>query len=87
VKGTFLVTQAFLKLLCTEQQGTIVTMSTGIAYIVGTGMSAYSISKMASVRLAEYVAAEYPDVCSISRQPGIVKKDMVTGKHNFSGIS
>jgi NAD(P)-dependent dehydrogenase (short-subunit alcohol dehydrogenase family) len=62
VKGIFLVTQAFLKLLGTEKQGTIIIMSTGIAYMVGAGMSAYSIGKMASVLLAEYVAAEYPNV-------------------------
>jgi NAD(P)-dependent dehydrogenase (short-subunit alcohol dehydrogenase family) len=56
VKGTFLVTQRFLKLLGTKHQVTIITMSTGIAYMAPLGLSAYSISKMASVRLSEYVA-------------------------------
>lgn len=86
LKGTFLVTQAFLKLLGTEKKGTIVTMSTAIAYMVAPGKSAYSISKMANVRLAEYVAAEYPNVCSISLQPGVVKTDMVTGMTDSSKV-
>lgn len=79
VKGTFLVTQGFLKLLGTERQGSIVTMSTGIAYMAPPGLSAYSISKMADARLSEYVSNEYGNVAAISLQPGIVKTDMVTG--------
>lgn len=81
VKGTFLVSQAFLKLLGAERQGTIVTLSTGLAYIVGPGMSAYSISKMANTRLSEYICLEYPNVAAISLQPGIVRTDMVTGTY------
>ena len=77
VKGTFLVTQGFLKLLGIEKQGTIVTMSTGISYMVSAGMSAYSISKLADVRLSEYVSVEYLNVTAISLQPGVVKMDMV----------
>lgn len=79
VKGTFLVTQGFLKLLGTERQGTIITMSTAIAYMAPPGLSAYSISKMASVRLSEYVSTEYKNVNAVSLQPGVVKTDMVTG--------
>jgi NAD(P)-dependent dehydrogenase (short-subunit alcohol dehydrogenase family) len=81
VKGTFLVTQAFLKLLGTEKQGSIITMSTGISYMSPPGLSAYSISKMAGVRLSEYISMENPNVAAISLQPGIVKTDMVKGKH------
>ena len=80
VKGTFLVTQAFLKLLGPENKGSIVNMSTAIAHMVGPGMSAYSISKLASIRLAEYVAAETPNVCAVSLQPGVVNTEMVTGE-------
>lgn len=80
VKGAFLVTQAFLKLLGTERKGSIVTMSTGLAYMAPPGLSAYSISKMATIRLSEYVSIEYPNVAAISLQPGIVKTDMVTGE-------
>lgn len=78
LKGPFLMSQAFLKLLGEERRGTIVTMSTGIASMVGPGMSSYSVSKNASLRLMEYIAAEHPNVNAVSLQPGIVPTDMVT---------
>lgn len=80
VKGTFLATRGFLSLLGSERQGTIITLSTGGATAVYPGMSAYSISKLGALKVAEYVAAEYPNVTSITLQPGMVMTDMVIGK-------
>ena len=80
VKGTFLVTRGFLSLLGTEKQGTIVNLSTGIATAVFPTFSSYSITKLAALKLAEYTAAEYPNVNAVSLQPGIVDTDMVFGK-------
>ncbi|GIJ86508.1 hypothetical protein Asppvi_005397 [Aspergillus pseudoviridinutans] len=77
VKGQFLVTQAFLKLLGTERKGTMISMSSAIATSLHPMMSSYSISKMALLRLNDYVAAEYPNVCAVSLQPGLVMTDMV----------
>ncbi|KAJ9602258.1 hypothetical protein H2200_013113 [Cladophialophora chaetospira] len=77
VKGTFLVTRSFLSLLGNEKQGTIVNLSTGIATAIFPTMSAYSITKLAALRLAEYVSAEYPNVNAVSLQPGVVDTDMV----------
>ena len=47
-----------------------------------SGVSAYTCSKIAQVKLLEYVAAENPDVFVVSAHPGIVPTDMVlsTGK-------
>jgi NAD(P)-dependent dehydrogenase (short-subunit alcohol dehydrogenase family) len=81
VKGTFLVTQGFLSLLGKERQGTIVNLSTGIATAVMPGWSSYSITKLAAIRLAEYVAAEYPNVNAVALQPGVVDTAMIVGKH------
>lgn len=77
VNGAFLMAQGFLKLLGPQRQGTIVTLNTGIGGMIGPTMSSYSISKTASLRLVEYIAAEHPNVNSVSMQPGIVMTDMV----------
>jgi NAD(P)-dependent dehydrogenase (short-subunit alcohol dehydrogenase family) len=45
-------------------------------------LSAYSMSKMASARLSEYIALEHPNICAVALQPGVVKTDMVTGVFN-----
>lgn len=81
VRGTYLVTEAFLSLLGTEKKGTIINMSTGIATSVTPGLSSYSISKLAVIRLSEYIAAEYGNVSSVALQPGVVATDMVLGTY------
>ena len=77
VNGPFLMSQGFVRLLGPEKEGTIVTLNTGIAGMVAPSMSSYSISKSASLRLAEYIAAEHPNVNSVSIQPGVVNTEMV----------
>lgn len=79
VKGTFLATTGFLSLLGFQRRGKIITLSTSGATAVFPGLSAYSISKLAALRIAEYVAAEYPNVTSIALQPGTVMTEMVIG--------
>lgn len=80
VKGTFLATRGFLSLLGSGRQGTVITLSAGGATAVYPGLSAYSISKLGALKVAEYVAAEYPNVTSITLQPGMVMTDRVIGK-------
>ncbi|KIW72424.1 hypothetical protein PV04_00619 [Phialophora macrospora] len=77
VKGTFMMSRAFLSLLGTERHGTIVNLSAGIATAVFPTWSSYSITKLAALKLAEYVAAEYPNVNAVALQPGVVDTDMV----------
>jgi NAD(P)-dependent dehydrogenase (short-subunit alcohol dehydrogenase family) len=55
-------------------------MSTAIATSVTPGLSSYSISKLAVIRLSEYIAAEYGNVSSVALQPGVVDTDLVVGK-------
>ena len=80
VKGTFMVTKGFLSLIGTERQGTIVNLSSGAATAVIPGWSSYSISKLAAIKLAEYVAMEYPNVNAVTLQPGVVDTAMVVGR-------
>lgn len=80
VKGTMLVTQGFLQLLGSERRGTIVTMNTLLATSVMPGMSAYGSAKLASMRMMEYVAAEYKNVTAVSLQPGVVMTDAIVGE-------
>ncbi|KAK5049394.1 hypothetical protein LTR84_004323 [Exophiala bonariae] len=79
VKGTFLATRGFLSLLGFQRQGKIITLSTSGATAVFPGLSAYSISKLGALKIAEYVAAEYSNVTSIAMQPGTVMTEMVIG--------
>lgn len=44
---------------------------------IAMGASAYNCSKIALVRLFEYVSAEYPDVFVVSVHPGAVETDML----------
>ena len=80
VKGLFLVTRGFLKLLGTESPGYVVNLSTGIATFVQGSLSSYSISKTANLQFTAYVAAEYPNVSAVAVQPGVVDTDMVIGE-------
>ena len=45
-----------------------------------SGVSAYTCSKIAQVKLLEFVAAENPDVFVVSAHPGIVPTDMVASR-------
>ncbi|KAI1623071.1 hypothetical protein EDD37DRAFT_633756 [Exophiala viscosa] len=77
VKGTYLMTRGFLQLLGRDQKGTVITMNTELAASVVPSWSAYGVSKIASLRLVEYLAAEYSNVSAVSIQPGVVATDMV----------
>ncbi|KAF1925041.1 NAD(P)-binding protein [Didymella exigua CBS 183.55] len=77
IHGTFLVTQQFLKQLPSpDTAARIITLTTGAAYLVFPGSSAYGISKLAVLELMAYVAVENPNVVAIALHPGIVDTEM-----------
>jgi NAD(P)-dependent dehydrogenase (short-subunit alcohol dehydrogenase family) len=77
IRGTFLATQQFLKQLPSpDSPAKIITLTTGLAYIVYPTTSAYGISKLAVLQLMAYVAAENPNVVATALHPGIVMTDM-----------
>lgn len=77
IQGTFFVTQGFLKLLG-EKKGTIINLTSAGAHNVFPNMSAYSLTKLITLQLAAFVAAENPNVNSIALHPGMVPTDMTT---------
>ncbi|KAF3032389.1 hypothetical protein E8E12_003432 [Didymella heteroderae] len=77
IRGTFLVTQQFLKQLPSpDTPARIITLTTGAAYLVFPTMSAYGISKLAVLELMAYVAVENPNVVATALHPGVVATDM-----------
>ena len=76
MRGTFLNTKGFLDLLGNERRGTVVNLTSAAGVMVFPAMSSYSISKLASLQLVAFVAAENPNVTAVALHPGIVKTDM-----------
>ncbi len=77
VKGTFLVTKAFLALVGRDKPAAVINITSSGAVNVFPGMSGYGISKLALVQLQQYVAAEYPNVTAIAASPGTVATDQI----------
>ncbi|KAH6880662.1 hypothetical protein B0T10DRAFT_446296 [Thelonectria olida] len=77
-QGTFLFTTYFLKSLPSDDtKATIINMTSGMAYGIFPGASAYSIGKLNNLQLAALVAAENPNVTAIALHPGVVMTDML----------
>ncbi|KAI0126745.1 hypothetical protein BJ170DRAFT_684324 [Xylariales sp. AK1849] len=80
--GPYLVTRAFIPLMLEGGDKTIITTASVGAHKRTPGFSAYQISKVAVLRLMEFVCAEYGDkgVLAYSIHPGNSPTDMV-GSH------
>ncbi|KAI1821083.1 NAD(P)-binding protein [Xylaria intraflava] len=82
VKGPYLVMRALVPLMLEgESLGTFVTVSSVGAHLRTPGASAYQISKLAVLRLTEFLGAEYGDkgIFGFAIHPGNILTDMVTG--------
>ena len=77
------MTKGFLSLLGEQDKGVVINMSSGAATNIVPGLSSYGISKLAVNRLTEFVAAENPNVVTITLDPGTVDTDMVMGESSF----
>jgi len=75
VRGTFIVTQGFLKLLGKERKGAIINLTTFAAHMPFPGLSSYSISKLALTQLQAFVAVECPNVTAVAVHPGLILTD------------
>lgn len=71
-KGTYMIMQAFLRLLGTSNKGTIINLSSFGCDFVLPGASSYLLSKFFMNRLTEFVALENPNVTAICCHPGSV---------------
>jgi NAD(P)-dependent dehydrogenase (short-subunit alcohol dehydrogenase family) len=74
-RGTFLVTQGFLKLLGQERKGAIISLTTFAAHMPFPGLSSYSISKLALTQLQAFIAVECPNVTAVAIHPGLILTD------------
>ncbi|OLN85698.1 3-oxoacyl-[acyl-carrier-protein] reductase 11 [Colletotrichum chlorophyti] len=75
VCGTLYPSMHFLRCLPASARGTIINFTSG-AHSVVPGMSSYMISKLATLQLAAFVAAENKDVTAVAVHPGLVDTDM-----------
>ncbi|KAJ5733708.1 hypothetical protein N7493_002494 [Penicillium malachiteum] len=78
IKGTFLMTRAFLKETgpTPSHPTTIMTLTSQASIGTGPGMGSYSMSKMALTKLMSYVASEHPTITAVSLDPGILPTEM-----------
>jgi NAD(P)-dependent dehydrogenase (short-subunit alcohol dehydrogenase family) len=83
VQGTMLVTKHFLELVGTERPAHLLYASSGAAFAIIPGSSAYNITKLVDLQLASFAAAENPNLTAIAFHPGIVLTDMVDGAPFF----
>jgi NAD(P)-dependent dehydrogenase (short-subunit alcohol dehydrogenase family) len=72
-----LVTQQFLKSIRPDGISTIISLTTGAAYQVYPGLSAYGLPKLVVLQLTAFVAAKNPNVAAFALHPGIVPTDML----------
>src|SRR5271169_2515792 len=80
-----LLAKHFLALLGPSKRGTIIELSAALAIHVIPGTSGYSLSKLATIQLAAFIAAENPNVTAVALHPGIVMTDMVlSGAEKFA---
>jgi NADP-dependent 3-hydroxy acid dehydrogenase YdfG len=79
-KGAFLMTRAFLSVLGTEKRGTIINVASSVATKTYPTLSSYSITNLCLMKIAEYVAEEYPNVNAVTLQPGFVYTADMIGK-------
>ncbi|KAI2602393.1 NAD(P)-binding protein [Hypoxylon sp. NC1633] len=76
--GPYLVARAFIPLLLEGGDKTIINVASVGAHLVTPAISAYQTSKLAVLRLAEFIVAEYGDkgVLAYSIHPGNILTDM-----------
>jgi NAD(P)-dependent dehydrogenase (short-subunit alcohol dehydrogenase family) len=81
VKGPYLTCRAFLPLLLANQDGlkTIVNVSSVGAHVVVPTLSAYQTSKLALVRMSEFIAKENAEqgIICVSIHPGNIITDIL----------
>ena len=89
VRGTMLVTRSFLSQLSASQKQTpgaasIISISSGAGLATLPGGSAYSISKLADLRLINFLTAENPNIHAVAVHPGVVPTDMANNNDFFA---
>lgn len=81
LRGPYLVSRAFVPFLLKGGDKTIITLSSVGAHKVFKGLSDYQPSKLAVIRLMEFLSVEYGDqgLVSYCIHPGNIPTDMIGG--------
>ncbi|VZI02971.1 unnamed protein product [Fusarium fujikuroi] len=81
VYGPYLVARALAPLLVKSELKTIINISSVGAHLVSPTLSSYQISKLALIRLTEFISVEYADkgIVSYSVHPGNSPSEMLGG--------
>ena len=79
--GPYLVARALAPLLLKSETKTIINIASVGAHLISPSISAYQISKLAIVRLTEFIAVEYGDqgIVSYCVHPGNAPSEMSGG--------
>ena len=72
LKGTYLATQAYLRLLPKSQHGSVITVSSIASDLIEPGISSYALTKLALNRFNEFLSLENPNVQAVVYHPGTV---------------
>ncbi|KAE9364971.1 hypothetical protein N431DRAFT_563028 [Stipitochalara longipes BDJ] len=79
IRGTFLITQAFLHLK--SASAVLIYVSSGLSHLSGGNTSSYSASKAGAVRFFTALQLEHPELRVVCLHPGIIETD-ITSKSN-----
>ncbi|KAL7627867.1 hypothetical protein AAE478_002062 [Parahypoxylon ruwenzoriense] len=79
--GPYLVARAFIPLMLEGGDKSIITVSSVGAHCISPGLSAYQSSKLAVLRLSEFISVEYGDkgILAYCIHPGNIPTDMIGG--------
>ena len=79
LRGPYMISRACLPLLLRSDLKTLISVASVGAHSISPGLSAYQTSKLALVRLTEFIAKEYADqgIVALTVHPGNVLTDIV----------
>ncbi|KAJ8064491.1 hypothetical protein OCU04_006824 [Sclerotinia nivalis] len=80
VKGTFFMTRGFLKLVGPGGPGTIINLAMSGSLRTYPNTSSYAMSKLSTVHLQSYVAAENPNIAAMSLDPCLAEENKKQNK-------
>jgi len=87
VKGTFLMTQGFIKLVGPGGPATIINLATSGSIGTYPDISAYAMSKLSVVHLQSFVALENPNIAAMSLDPVLADTDMLLDAYKSMHLS
>ncbi|KAF1996393.1 NAD(P)-binding protein [Amniculicola lignicola CBS 123094] len=76
IKGVYLVSRSFIPLVLASPTKIIVNLSSIGAHFTHSGASSYQTTKLAVLRLTEFIAVDYPEILAIAVHPGGVMTNM-----------